>query len=161
MVLQLLVTEVLGVSDGLYTNFIIKDRHGFNKMTLGTFFGDKVKGYILGLVIGVPIYYGIMKIIVWGGEYFYLYLASFTVIMLILLVMLVPNVIMPLFNKYTPLEDGELKRKIEEEARRMEFPLKKIYVMDASKRTAHSNAFYYGFGGNKRIVIFDTMLEQH
>jgi STE24 endopeptidase len=102
-----------------------------------------------------------MKIIVWGGPYFYLYLTAFSVVSIILLMMLIPNVIMPMFNKYTELQDPVLKRRIEEEAERMKFPLKHIYVMDASKRTAHSNAFYYGFGSNKRIVIFDTMLEQH
>ena len=161
LILYLLLSEILGVSNSFYSNFIIKERHGFNKMTVSTFFSDKLKEYLLMIIIGLPVYYGIMKIIVWGGPYFYLYLTAFSVISIILLMMLIPNVIMPMFNKYSELQNLELKRRIEEEAQRMEFPLKHIYVMDASKRTAHSNAFYYGFGSNKRIVIFDTMLEQH
>jgi STE24 endopeptidase len=161
LVLYLLLSEILGVSNSLYSNFIIKERHGFNKMTMSTFFSDKLKEYLLMAIIGFPVYYGIMKIIVWGGPYFYLYLTAFSVVFIILLMMLIPNVIMPMFNKYSELQDPVLRRRIEEEAERMKFPLKHIYVMDASKRTAHSNAFYYGFGSNKRIVIFDTMLEQH
>jgi len=78
---------------------------------------------------------------------------------IILMVNLIPNVIMPLFNTYTDLPEGELKDQIVKLAKEIEFPLSKIYVVDASKRSAHSNAYYYGFGSNKRIVLFDTLLE--
>lgn len=161
MLIQFAFSEITGISNGLYENFIIKERFGFNKMTLGTFWSDKFKSVLLTIILGGPIYYGIMKIIVWGGPYFYLYLGGFFIVMMILLVNLIPNFIMPLFNKYTDLADVELKRRIEDLARDMKFPLKEIKVMDASKRTAHSNAFYYGFGSNKRIVLYDTLLKQH
>lgn len=128
-------------------------------MTLGTFTSDRFKSYLMYLLLGFPIYYGMMKIIEVGGPNFYIYLTIFSVCTILFMMILIPNVIMPCFNKYTELEDSELRQRIEELARNMKFPLKEIYVMDASKRTAHSNAFYYGFGGNKRIVLFDTLLK--
>lgn len=96
--------------------------------------------------------------IVWGGEQFYLYLTGFTIVMMILMVNLVPNVIMPLFNDYKDLPEGDLRSGIEDLASRMKFPLAKLFVVDASKRSSHSNAYYFGFGNNKRIVLFDTLL---
>ena len=98
-------SELTGISNSLYENFIIKENHGFNKMNLATFRGDKIKSWLLTIIIGGPIYYGIMKIIVWGGQYFFIYLGIFFIVMMILLVNIVPNFIMPLFNKYTELTD--------------------------------------------------------
>jgi STE24 endopeptidase len=127
-------------------------------MTLEVFRGDKIKSFILTIVIGGPIYFAFMKIIIWGGKDFYLYLMIFTITLLIIMINLIPNVIMPLFNKYEDLEDGSLKNAIHDLARDLKFPLTKIYKVDASKRSSHSNAFYYGFGSNKRIVLFDTLI---
>ena len=149
----------MGYSEDLYTNFIIKERHGFNKMTLGLFISDKIKEYVLTAIIGLPIYYGFMWLVIWGGDQFYIYVSIFTSVTIILMVNLVPNVIMPLFNKYEDLEDGKLKDEIVKLAKKIGFPLSKIYVVDASKRSAHSNAYYYGFGNNKRIVLFDTLIK--
>jgi STE24 endopeptidase len=159
ILIQGIFDQLRGIGNSLYTNFVIKERYGFNKMDLKTFRSDLIKNWFLVVIIGGPFYYGMMWIIKNGGPNFYIYLSGFTVLVLILMFMLIPNVIMPLFNKYTELEDLELKKRIEALARSMDFPLKKIYVMDASKRTAHSNAFYYGFGANKRIVLFDTLLK--
>ena len=149
----------MGYSEDLYTNFIIKERHGFNKMTIGLFISDKIKEYVLTAIIGLPIYYGFMWLVIWGGDQFYIYVSIFTSVTIILMVNLVPNVIMPLFNKYEDLEDGKLKDEIVKLAKKIGFPLSKIYVVDASKRSAHSNAYYYGFGNNKRIVLFDTLIK--
>jgi STE24 endopeptidase len=102
-----------------------------------------------------------MKLIEFGGPQFYIYLFGFTVLVILILVNIVPNFIMPLFNEYKDLEEGELKDGIVDLASRIKFPLQKIYVVDASKRSSHSNAYYYGFGNNKRIVLFDTLIEQH
>jgi STE24 endopeptidase len=86
---------------------------------------------------------------------------GFMVAIILLIVTIVPNFIMPLFNKFDPLPQGRLRNRIEEIAKGIEFPLTEIYMIDASKRSSHSNAYYYGFGSNKRIVLFDTLLEQH
>jgi STE24 endopeptidase len=152
-------SELMAYSEELYTNFIIKERHGFNKMTVGVYISDKIKEYILTAVIGLPIYYGFMWLVIWGGEMFFIYVSIFMAVTIILMVNLIPNFIMPLFNKYDDLEDGPLKDKIVKLAKEIEFPLSKIYVVDASKRSAHSNAYYYGFGNNKRIVLFDTLIQ--
>jgi STE24 endopeptidase len=128
-------------------------------MTVGVYISDKIKEYILTAVIGLPIYYGFMWLVIWGGEMFFIYVSIFMAITIILMVNLIPNFIMPLFNKYDDLEDGPLKDKIVKLAKEIEFPLSKIYVVDASKRSAHSNAYYYGFGNNKRIVLFDTLIQ--
>jgi STE24 endopeptidase len=152
-------SELMAYSEELYTNFIIKERHGFNKMTVGVYISDKIKEYILTAMIGLPIYYGFMWLVIWGGEMFFIYVSIFMAVTIILMVNLIPNFIMPLFNKYDDLEDGPLKDKIVKLAKEIEFPLSKIYVVDASKRSAHSNAYYYGFGNNKRIVLFDTLIQ--
>lgn len=154
-------SEIEGLSWTLYNTFIIKENHGFNKMTLGLFFGDKFKSTILVMLFGSTIYYGLMKIIEWAGTDFYWYVLGFFVSFILISVNIIPNFIMPLFNKYDPLPPGELREKIEDIAREISFPLTEIYVVDASKRSAHSNAYYFGFGNNKRIVLFDTLLEQH
>ncbi len=153
--------ELMTYSEELYTNFILKERHGFNKMTIGIYISDKIKEYILTAVIGLPIYYGFMWLVIWGGEKFYIYVSIFVAVTIILMVNIIPNVIMPLFNTYTELQEGTLKNEIVKLAKNIGFPLSKIYVVDASKRSAHSNAYYYGFGNNKRIVLFDTLIEQH
>ena len=100
-----------------------------------------------------------MKLIYWGGKNFYIYVFVAYIVILLILMSIVPNWIMPLFNKYTDLPDGSLKTKIEALAKKLDFPLKKIYVVDHSKRSAHSNAYFYGFGKDKRIVLFDTLIE--
>lgn len=95
-----------------------------------------------------------------GGPYFFVYVEIMMIIFIFLMIWIYPNFIAPLFNTFKELEDGELKTNINELAHSINFPLKKIYVMDGSKRTAHSNAYFFGFGSNKRIVLFDTLLNQ-
>lgn len=115
---------------------------------------------LLGL-FGIPIFVLFMSLISWGGEYFYLYMMIATVTLMLIFMHIIPSFIMPLFNKYEELGQGPLREEIEDCARELKFPLKKIYVVDASKRSDHSNAYYFGFGSNKRIVLFDTLLKQH
>jgi len=143
-----------------YSTFHIEKRHGFNKSTLGLFFTDKIKGLLLSTIIGFPVLSVIITLIKQGGPYFYLYIWAFMFAFSIIMMTLVPILIMPLFNKYTPLEDGVLKTKTVELAKRLKYPLKSMFVMDGSRRSSHSNAFLYGFGGNKRIVLFDTLIKQ-
>lgn len=144
----------------LYSTFQIERKHGFNKMTLGLFFADKVKSLLLTAAIGGPFVSIMLYIIKTGGEYFYLYVWAFLFVFSVLMMTLVPVVIMPLFNKYEPLPEGTLKTRIYELAGSLKYPLTKLFVMDGSKRSSHSNAFMFGFGKNKRIVLFDTLLTQ-
>ena len=151
----LLLTTIVGTITALpfelYSTFQIERKHGFNKQTMGLFFGDKVKSLVLSCAIGGPFVALLLKIIKMGGNHFYIYVWGFMFVFSVLMMTIVPVFIMPLFNKYEPLPDGELKRKIYELAGQLKYPLKNLFVMDGSKRSSHSNAFMFGFGSNKRI----------
>lgn len=151
----LLVTTIVGTITSLpfelYSTFQIERKHGFNKQTYGLFFADKAKSLVLSCVIGGPFVALLLKIIKMGGDYFYIYVWGFMFVFSVFMMTIVPVVIMPLFNKYEPLPDGDLKTKIYQLADRLKYPLKKLFVMDGSKRSSHSNAFMFGFGSNKRI----------
>lgn len=144
----------------LYSTFSIEKKHGFNKQTLGLFFSDKVKSLFLTIVIGGPFVSLMLKIIEWGGDNFYLYLWAFMFTFSVFMMTIVPTVIMPMFNKYEPLKDCDLRDRTFALAKKIEYPLTKLFVMDGSKRSSHSNAFMFGFGSNKRVVLFDTLLKQ-
>ena len=160
----LLLITIVGTATGLpfevYSTFKIEKKHGFNKTTASLFVSDKIKGLILQILIGGPFVSLLLKIIQWGGKHFYIYVWIFTFLFSIFMMTIVPVVIMPLFNKYEPLPEGALKDSIVALAKRLSYPLKKLFVMDGSKRSSHSNAFMFGFGNNKRIVLFDTLMTQ-
>ncbi|CAM9090980.1 unnamed protein product [Ectocarpus fasciculatus] len=120
----------------------------------------QVKSMLLTVVISVPVLSCVLKIIELGGKHFYVYVWAFMFCFSILMLTIVPTVIMPLFNTYSPLEDGELKSSIENLAKRVSFPLTNLFSVDGSKRSAHSNAYFYGFFKNKRIVLYDTLIKQ-
>ncbi|RLN60604.1 hypothetical protein BBJ29_005825 [Phytophthora kernoviae] len=128
--------------------------------TLGLFFMDKIKSFLLFIVIGFPVTAALIYVIRWGGEYFYMYVWAFLFVFSVIMMTLYPVLIMPLFNKFTPLEEGELRTRIEALAASLNFPLTKLFVTDGSKRSSHSNAYFFGFFKSKRIVLFDTLLEQ-
>lgn len=145
---------------GLYSTFVVEERHGFNKQTLKLFFMDQLKGFLITQVIFLPLCVGIVYTIEYGGEYFYVYAWAFLCVVSLILVAIVPTLIMPLFNTFTPLEkDSTLRNRIEALAVRVQFPLTELYVCDGSKRSSHSNAYFYGFFKSKRIVVFDTLLD--
>lgn len=160
----LLIVTIVGTVTSLpfelYSTFRIEKKHGFNKQTLSLFFTDKVKSLLLTFVIGGPFVALLLKIIKWGGDHFYIYVWVFMFIFSVFMMTIVPVVIMPMFNKYDPLPESELKTRIYALADRLQYPLTKLFVMDGSKRSSHSNAFMFGFGKNKRIVLFDTLMEQ-
>lgn len=162
--LWLLLVTVIGIIAklpfDLYSTFQIEQKHGFNQQTLGLFFTDQLKTLALTCVIGGPFVATMLYIIKKGGEYFYLYVWAFFCVFSILMMTLIPVFIMPLFNKYEPLPEGDLKNRIYALADRLKYPLTKLFVMDGSKRSSHSNAFMFGFGNNKRIVLFDTLITQ-
>nr|CAG8632869.1 5422_t:CDS:2 [Entrophospora candida] len=159
-VVFILMTYLMSLPFSLYYTFVIEERHGFNKMTVGLFFMDMIKGFLIAGVIGLPILALLLQIIKWSGDAFYFYVWIFTIIINFVLLTIYPTLIQPLFNKVTPLPKEELRSQIEALASRVSFPLKKLYVIDGSKRSSHSNAYFYGFFKNKRIVLYDTLIEQ-
>ncbi len=146
----------------IYRNFVLEEKHGFNKMTPATYVKDTLTEWVLGLVIGGPLIAGVVAVIRWAGDAFVTYIVAFLLGFQIIALVLYPTLIQPLFNKLTPLPEGALRDRVFALAASLDFPLKHIYVIDGSKRSAHSNAYFYGFlpGGNKHIVIFDTLIEK-
>ncbi|CAH9093114.1 unnamed protein product [Cuscuta epithymum] len=144
----------------LYSTFVIEARHGFNKQTVRLFIRDTIKSIILTIVIGPPIVAAIILIVQKGGPFLAIYLWGFMLVLSLVMMTLYPILIAPLFNKFTPLPDGELRGKIEDLASSLKFPLKKLFVVDGSTRSSHSNAYMYGFFKNKRIVLYDTLIQQ-
>ncbi|CAN0285818.1 unnamed protein product [Lampetra fluviatilis] len=142
----------------LYGNFVVEERHGFNKQTLGFFLKDQLKKLVVMQMIVLPISSLLLHIIQRGGPLFFLYAWAFTLLVTLLLITVYADYIAPLFDRFTPLPDGPLRREIESMAASIAFPLTKIYVVEGSKRSSHSNAYFYGFYKNKRIVLFDTLL---
>lgn len=154
------VTTLIGLPLSLYQTFVLEEKHGFNKSTIGLFFSDLAKSTALVAGIGSPVLAGFLYIIKWAGKSFPFYVWSFMVVIQLLMITIFPVYIQPLFNKFSTLEEGPLKVQIEELAKSVAFPLTKLYVIDGSKRSSHSNAYFFGLFKNKRIVLYDTLLEQ-
>lgn len=152
---------VTGLPWSLYSTFVIEERHGFNKQTLGFFIKDQIKKLAVSIALSIPITSLLIYIIKIGGDYFFIYAWLFVFVISLVLVTIYADYIAPLFDRFTPLPEGELRTRIEEMAASIDFPLKKLYVVEGSKRSSHSNAYFYGFFKNKRIVLFDTLLEDY
>ncbi|MBI2637459.1 MAG: M48 family metallopeptidase, partial [Candidatus Sungbacteria bacterium] len=150
--------NILSLPFKIYSTFVIEERFGFNRTTAKTFAVDMLKGLMLTALIGVPVLLAVQSFFMYGGSYAWLSAWGAVSAFMLGLYFIAPNVIFPLFNKFTPLEDGELKEKIFELARKLSFPLSGIYVIDGSRRSAKANAFFVGFGKNKRIALFDTLI---
>ena len=145
----------------IYHTFVIEERFGFNRTTPSTFFLDRVKGLVLALLFGGVLLAAILALFNYAGSYAWLYCWAIVIIFSLAMQYIVPSLIMPLFNKFSPLESGGLKEAILRYARSVDFPVKNVFVMDGSKRSSKSNAFFTGFGRNKRIALFDTLIAQH
>ncbi len=142
-----------------YETFVIENRFGFNRSTLSTFVMDRVKGLLLAALIGLPL----MGAVLWiFGSVPHAWLWAWLVVTTVqlLLAWLAPTLIMPLFNRFTPMPDGPLKTRIEELGKRCGFPLDGVFVMDGSKRSTKANAFFTGLGKRKKIALFDTLMEK-
>ncbi|XP_076834188.1 CAAX prenyl protease 1 homolog [Brachyhypopomus gauderio] len=159
LMLATLFSAVTGMPWSLYSTFVIEEKHGFNQQTLSFFLKDALKKFAVTQCILLPVTSLLLYIIKIGGEYFFIYAWLFTLIVSLVLVTIYADYIAPLFDKFTPLPEGDLKTDIETMAKSISFPLTKIYVVEGSKRSSHSNAYFYGFFKNKRIVLFDTLLE--
>lgn len=157
--IQSCLSTIIDLPFSLYKNFVIEEGHGFNKYTLKFYFWDKLKKFLvfqplMAVMVGAATY-----IIIRFEDNFFFWLWSFSTSISVLMITIYPSVIAPLFDKYTPLEDGALRARIQGLAEQLRFPLKNIYVVDGSKRSSHSNAYFYGLFKSKQIVLFDTLFE--
>lgn len=153
-----LISSLIDLPFSLYTQFVIEERFGFNRMTLKLFCLDLIKQTALGLVIGTPVLLAVLWLMAQMGCLWWLYVWLFWCGFNLLILFVYPTWIAPLFNKFTPLDDAPLKARIEALLARCGFATSGLFVMDGSKRSAHGNAYFTGFGKTKRIVFFDTLL---
>lgn len=145
----------------IYATFVIEERFGFNTTTPKTFVIDLLKGLLLAVLLGGPLLAGVLAFFQYAGSLAWLYCWLAVTVFTLFVQFIAPTWIMPLFNKFTPLEGGELREAIMDYARSVKFSLKNVFVMDGSKRSKKSNAFFTGFGKNKRIALYDTLIEKH
>lgn len=153
--------ELLSIPFSLYGTFIIEERFGFNKTTLKTFILDKLKGWLLAIIIGGGLLALIVYIFMVSGSWFWLIAWAVISGFMVFMSMFYSNLIVPLFNKQSPLEPGELRDAIEIFSKKVGFKLKNIYVIDNSKRSTKANAYFTGLGAKKRIVLYDTLIQDH
>ena len=144
----------------LYSTFGLEAKFGFNKTTVGLFVADKLKALILGLLIGVPFLFVVLWLMQATGDYWWLWAVAFISAFQLLMIVIFPTFIAPWFNKFEPLQEGEFRERILALANQIGFTTSGIFTMDGSKRSAHSNAYFTGIGKAKRIVLFDTLIEQ-
>ena len=153
--------DIVSLPFSIYNTFVIEERFGFNKTTLNLFIIDKIKGYAIFVVLGSIVIIPILYFFHVYGDIGWLIAWSILTAFMIAVQPLFVHVIAPMFNKFTPLEEGELRSAIEKYTAKVNFPLARIDIMDGSKRSAHSNAYFTGFGKSRRIALFDTLIEKH
>ncbi|KAL4232542.1 CAAX prenyl protease 1 [Mactra antiquata] len=161
LVFAMTFSTITSMPFSVYSTFVIEQKHGFNKQSPGFFVKDQIKKFFVTMAIAIPITALLIYIIQIGGDYFFIYVWAFLLVVSLLMITIYADYIAPLFDKFTPLPEGELRTRIEELAKSIDFPLTKLYVVEGSKRSSHSNAYFYGFFKNKRIVLFDTLLEDY
>ncbi len=153
------ISSILDLPFSIYSTFVIEEKFGFNRTTIKTFISDMLKGSLLGLAIGVPLIYIILWLMEQAGDQWWLYtwlvISAFSLFMM----WVYPTWIAPIFNKFEPLEEGDTLNRITRLLQRCGFNSNGIFVIDGSKRSSHGNAYFSGFGRNKRIVFFDTLLK--
>jgi len=154
----LLGSSILGLPFSYYRTFVIEEQYGFNKTTNSTFLSDKIKGGILTIILGGGILTLFMLFYQSTGPIFWIYAWAMVAIIILFINLFYSRLIVPLFNKQTPLQDGSLKSSIENYAQKVGFELQNIFVIDGSKRSTKANAYFSGFGKEKRITLFDTLI---
>ncbi len=156
----MLLGQIVGLPFSIYSTFVIEEKYGFNKTTIKTFVIDLVKGLLLIVLLGAPIFALVLWIFSTVANAWLWAWGSLSIIQLFIM-FIAPVVILPLFNKFTPLEDGDLRSAIEKFAAAQKFTLSGIFKIDGSKRSTKSNAYFTGFGNMKRIALFDTLIDNH
>jgi STE24 endopeptidase len=154
-------SDLISLPFDYYQTFVIEEKFGFNKSTVKTYFSDKIKGYILSIVIGGGLLYVLLWLIHQMGKDFWWQFWAVSAVFMVFVNLFYTALILPLFNKLTPLENGELNDRIVQYAQRVDFPLENIFVIDGSKRSSKANAFFSGFGKRKKVVLYDTLIDQH
>jgi STE24 endopeptidase len=154
------ISSLIDLPFDYYRQFVLEEKFGFNKMTLKLFFVDMIKGALLGAAIGLPLIWVILTLMNQSGALWWLYAWLVWSGFQLLMMLIYPSWIAPLFNKFSPLENQDLKTRIEGLMQRVGFASSGLFVMDGSKRSAHGNAYFSGFGSTKRIVFFDTLIER-
>jgi STE24 endopeptidase len=157
----MIASDILSLPFQWYSTFVLEDRYEFNKTTVKTFIVDKLKGYALGGLIGGLLLSVLLYLIHQIGPSFWIWFGILAAVFMLLVNMFYTSLILPLFNKLTPLPEGELKSAIEGFARKVNFPLDNVFVMDGSKRSKKANAFFSGIGKKKKIVLYDTLISNH
>src|SRR5213596_29222 len=152
--------SIPGLPFAWYAQFKLEERFGFNTTSIKTWILDRMKGFLLAVLLGYPLLALVLKLIEWTGANWWLWAAAVVIAFQLLLLLIAPAIIMPLFNKFTPLPQGELRQRLFALAQRTGFPTRSIEVMDGSKRSRHSNAFFTGLGRFRKIVLFDTLIAQ-
>jgi STE24 endopeptidase len=153
-------SDLLNIPFSLYDTFIIEKKYGFNTMTSGTFITDHLKGWLIAVFVGVPVLGLITFFYYMTGKNFWLYAWGLVTLFSVFVNFFYSELIVPLFNKQKPLEEGSLRTLIETFAMKTGFKLKNIYIIDGSKRSTKANAYFSGFGSKKRIVLYDTLLKE-
>jgi STE24 endopeptidase len=159
--LLILLTSIIELPFSVYDTFVIEEKYGFNKTTVKTFILDIIKSMLLTVIIGAPVFALVLWFFGKSGKLTPLYIWVMVTFFQLFMMVIYPVVIMPLFNKFTPIEEGDLKDALKKYAEENNFKIKGIYKMDESKRTTKPNAFFTGFGKSRRIVLFDTLIEKH
>jgi STE24 endopeptidase len=152
--------SILALPFAWYSQFKLEERFGFNTTSIKTWILDRVKGFLLSALLGYPLLALVLKLIGWTGANWGLWAAAIVIAFQLLLLLVAPAIVMPLFNKFTPLPGGTLRERLFVLAQRTNFPTRSIEIMDGSKRSRHSNAFFTGFGRFRKIVLFDTLIAQ-
>ena len=156
-----IILSIVSLPFAWYAQFKLEERFGFNTTTVKTWVLDRVKGLLLAVLLGLPLLALVLKLVEWTGLNWWIWAALLVIAFQLLLMLIAPAVIMPLFNKFTPLPEGSaLRERLFALAKRTDFPTRSIEVMDGSKRSHHSNAFFTGFGRFRKIVLFDTLVDQ-
>lgn len=159
--LLITASTLLSLPFSIYDTFVIEEKYGFNRTTPKTFILDLIKSFFLFILVGGPVLAAVLWFFEKTGALAPLYIWAVVVLFQLFMVFIAPYVIFPLFNKFTPLEEGELKSAIENYAREHHFKMQGVFKMDGSKRTTRANAAFTGFGKSRRIILYDTLMEKH
>ena len=156
-----LASGITSIPFGIYNTFVIEQKYGFNKTTPKTYLIDMVKGILMSVILGGGLGYLMLWLIIGIGSQFWLWAWGLAIVLTLFLNMFYTSLIVPIFNKLTPLPSGDLRDKIEEYARSVNFPIKNIMVINGSKRSSKANAFFSGMGKGKKIALYDTLIDNH
>ena len=151
---------LLSIPFALYSEFGIEKHFGFSNMTFGMWLADEIKGFFINLVIMAPLLLAMIGLFKYASDWWWILLGCIYFVFSLGISIIYPIFIAPIFNKFTPLEDGQLKTRLEELLKKCGFKASGLFVMDASRRSGHSNAYFTGFGKSKRVVLYDTLIEQ-